>query len=223
MTDGQQWGPPPADGGGQPAHGQPQYGQPQYGQPQQPQPGYGQPYYGQPSYGQPSYGQPPYGQPQYGQPYPQPYGQPGWAAPGWAQATWPHGPGRPGSATAAAVLGFVTGGFAALGGLVMLLASFSADGDPAMRMLGLGLPCAAGLIAGGVQLLQRRSASVLFWSAVAAVVVLVLTFLVALIALDRDDQLGAGIFVLIACPLPIVTAVLARLRAVTGWVDAAPF
>ena len=37
------------------------------------------------------------------------YGQPPWA---WqpAPTTWPHGPGRPGVATAAAVLGFVTAG-----------------------------------------------------------------------------------------------------------------
>lgn len=99
-TSGQQPAAGQYDAQGQGGYGQPQYGgqsqyggQPQYGQ----QPQYG----GQPGYGQqPQYGgQPGYGQPQPGgyPPAPQGYGQ---AAPSGA---------RPGTATAAAILGFIFG------------------------------------------------------------------------------------------------------------------
>jgi hypothetical protein len=74
-----------------------------------------------PSGGQPAYGQPPaysqqpaYGQPApYGQPYAQPY-----AAPMGPVYPVPAGSGRPGMVTAAAVLAFVFGGFAIIGGIV---------------------------------------------------------------------------------------------------------
>lgn len=242
MTDGQQWGPtPPVDpaaqqGYGYPPQGQPQYEQPQaapYGQPQYAQPQYPQPQYGQPSYPeapypqaqypQPQYGQAPYaqyGQPQYGQQYPQPYGQPGYPAPGgWPTATWPHGPGRPGAATTAAVFGFVAGGLTALVSLGMFIAVLGGDGDPATMLLSLGLPCAAGLITGGVHLMQRRSTNVLYWSSVASLGVLALTLLVALVGMDGDDRIGVSVFVVFACVLPVVTAVLSRVRSVTGWAD----
>ena len=83
-----------------------------------PAPGYGQPQYGQqpPAYGQ----QPAYGQaPQYGQ-------QPAYpAAPGFPPAGYgaPLVAKRPGMVTAAAVLAFIWGAFAIIGGLVIIAAS----------------------------------------------------------------------------------------------------
>lgn len=97
---------------GQPAPGDPQGNQtgpsqqPVYGQ----QAGYGQqpPYGQQPAYGQPAYAQVP------GYP-PTAYGAPGSGAPAPAA--------RPGMVTAAAVLAFVWGAFAIIGGLVIVAAS----------------------------------------------------------------------------------------------------
>ncbi|TFV51822.1 hypothetical protein [Blastococcus sp. TF02A-35] len=210
MTDGQQWGQPPVDPGAQQGpYGQPPYyGQPQYGQ---------SPYYGQPQYGQPPYGQPPY----YGQPY-QPYGQPAYPGPGgWPGAAWPHGPGRPGAATTATVFGFVTGGLTAFGSLVMLLAVLAGDADGATLVLALGLPCAVGLVVGGARLLQRRSTKVLFWSAIAALAVLAAALLTAVADMPGDEAAAVAAFVLMACVLPVVTAVLSRVPTVTGWADSA--
>ncbi|WP_104524179.1 hypothetical protein [Blastococcus atacamensis] len=209
MTDGSEWGPAPlSDGGAQQGHGyapQPQYGQPPYGQPQ----------YWPPQSAPAPYGQAAYGQPPYGQPYPpQPYAQVPWQA-----LAWPHGTGRPGTATAAAVLGFVTGGLTAIGSFVMLLATLTGDEDPATMVLSIGLPCAVGLVVGGVRLLQRRSAATLFWSAVAALVVLALTLGIAVTGMEGDDRFGVIAFVLFACVLPAVTAVFARVRTVTSWAD----
>ncbi|WP_205730072.1 hypothetical protein [Blastococcus sp. TF02-8] len=243
MTDAQQWGPPSADGPGQPGsggvpqqqpghgqfpqqpYGQAPYGQAPYGQApygQQPYDQYGQPVLGQPPYGQGPYGQhaqqpyaqQPYAQQPYGQ---QPYGQ--YAPPAWAVPTWPYGPGRPGTATTAAVFGFVTGGLTAFVSLGTLVGVLSGGGDPVTTMLSLGAPCAAGLITGGVHLMQRRSARVLFWSAVASIGVLALAVLSALISLTGDDQVGAVVVCLVAAVLPVVTAVLARTRIVTEWGD----
>ena len=246
MTDGQQWGPTPPAGPGDPAQQAP-YPQPPYAPPQPPygpypygppqgygqQPAYGQPTYGQqppygqPSHGQPTYGQqPPYGQPSHGRPQPwyPPAGhsqQPGYAPQAFGRPmVWPYGPGRPTVATAAAVLGFVTGGLTALGALFMLLATFGGSGDAAVGMLTLGLPCAVGLITGGVRVVQRRPSTVLFWSAIAALAVLALALIAGMTSPDESDRFGVAMFVLFACILPAVTAVVARQRTVTEWLAA---
>lgn len=184
-----------------PAYGQ-QYGQ-QYGDPYAQQ--YAQPY-GQ-QYGQ-AYGQYPHG---YGAPPP-------WAAP----LPWPHGPGRPGVATAAAVLGFVTAGLTALASLGFLIALLTGESDATVGVLALGLPCAAGQVYGSVRLLARRSPVPLFASSLAAVGVLLLALVVAAVDLDGDDALGAAFFVVLAGVLPVLTAVYARLPATLGWTGSAP-
>jgi len=189
-------------------YGQPPYGQSPYGQPPYQQP------YGQPPYGQSPYGQPPYAQ----QPWPQqPYPAPGWAPP---EQRWPHGPGRPGLATAAAVLGFVAGGLTVLVSLGMLVSLLTGDGDASTDVLSLGLLCAAGLITGGVRLMQRRSAQLLLWSAVAAAVVLVVALLVATVTVDEDSLVGQLVFTLVALPMPVLIAVFSVRRTVADWVAA---
>jgi hypothetical protein len=242
-----QSGPPPAQGPGQsgpPEYGPPPgyappppYGQPPYGQPgYAPPPSYGQPPPGEPRYGQPPYGQPPYGQPPYGQP---PYGQPGYGlGPGygapygygpapWNQPLpslrWPHGPGRPAVATAAAVLGFVTAGLTLAMQVVFIAALNSGSGDPATAVLLLGIPCAAGLIGGGVSLLGRRTHQVLLSSAIASILVLVLALVVGLATSPGGNDLtGLVVILVLASALPITTTVLAAQRSVSGWMNALP-
>jgi hypothetical protein len=139
-----------------------------------------------------------------------------WNLPGVA-TTWPYGPGRPGVATAAIVLGFVTGGLTALASLGFLIAVASGDTDAPTTLLLLGLPCAGGLIAGAAQLMRRNSSTVLFGSAVAAITVLALALLAGAATLSGDAMFGLTLFVLFAAVLPVVTAVFARLPRVTGW------
>ncbi|GAB3195431.1 hypothetical protein GCM10027261_15710 [Geodermatophilus arenarius] len=194
--------------------------------PPPPPPAYGsRPTYGaQPTYGAPPpHGAPPpYGAvPPHGQvpphPQPVPYG-PGWAAVPFAPPAWPHGPGRPGTATTAAVLGFVTGGLTALVSLAFLVAVLTgAEDDPITVTLLLGLPCAAGLVTGAARLLGRHSPTVLFASALASVVVLFLALVVGAASQDADDVAGFTAFLVFALPLPVLTAVFARLPRTVGW------
>jgi hypothetical protein len=170
--------------------------------------GYGEQQYGPPpGYGPPQgYGPPP----GYGYPY-QPQPQP-----------WPYGPGRPGSATAAAVLGFVTGGLTIAVLLVMLVAVLGGQSDSATWvLLLLGVPCAAGLISGAAELMRRRTTGVLFGAAASSVAVLVLGLVVGLLELETEDVIGLAVFVVLALPLPLLTAIFAKVGTVTGWVAAA--
>ena len=184
---------------------------PQYGPP----PGYGQPGYGQPGYGPPpGYDAPPG--------YPPPYGT-GYGAPmPWAPPTarWPYGPGRPSLATAAAVLGHVTAGLTLVFSVIFLVVLLTGNGDPTMAVLALGLPCAVGLIVGGLQLTRRRSAGLLFGSAAVSVAVLVASLIVGVGWLVEDDLLGVAVFVALALPLPLLTAIFARAGSVTDWLAA---
>ncbi|MBM7806546.1 hypothetical protein JOD57_002383 [Geodermatophilus bullaregiensis] len=172
----------------------------------------------------------PYGPPP-GYPPPPPYGPPpgygygpgygyAWAVPP-APPAWPAGPGRPGVATAAAVLGFVTGGLTLVVSLFLLALTVGGEGDPATTTL-LGLPCAAGLVSGGVRLLGRRSPLVLSTSALAAVVVLFLALVAAAGTLDADDVEGLVVVLVLALPLPVLTAVFSRLPATVGWASSRP-
>jgi hypothetical protein len=123
-------------------------------------------------------------------------------------------------ATAAVVLGFVTGGLTALFSLIFLVAVASGNEDAATALLLLGLPCAAGLIAGAAQLLQRRPPHLLFGSALAAVAVLLLTLVTGWATLGGNDRAGLTMFLLLAAPLPVLTSVYARLHRVVGWAAA---
>ncbi len=211
MTDGSQWAPPPPAGYGGPE--QPAYGRPSYGQP-----GYGQPPYGPPPYGQPPYGQAPYGPPPPGYPpvaYGQaPYGQFSYGPPG--HGGWPHAR-RPSVVTAAGVLGIVTGGLTAFGSLIMVIAAARGTDDVSTLLLTLGLPCAVGLVTGGVRVLQGRPSRLLFASALAAIGVLLAALVSSMLTMSGTDRFGVTAFVVFAAVLPIVTAVLARLRQVTAW------
>jgi len=154
--------------------------------------------------------------PQYGPP--PGYGPP----PQWEpqQATWPHGPGRPSPATAAGVLGYVTAGLTIVVSLIMLAITISGHGDGTTGVLVLGLPCAAGLIAGANQLLRRESERNLFACAGLSIGVLVLSLLIGVVTLGRADLLAQAVFVALASPLPLLTAIFARNRTVVDWLAA---
>jgi hypothetical protein len=171
-------------------------------------PGYPHPY-AAPGYPPPGY--PPPG-------YPVPYGAAPWNAPR-VSAAWPHGPGRPGIATAAAVLGFVTGGLTALGSFFFLLAVLFGDGDLPTGLLAFGLLCAPGLIRGGVLVLRRHSTTMLIGSSIAAVAVLLLALAAGVADLDSAGLMGLGLFVVLAAVLPVVTAALAATGTVRGWME----
>jgi hypothetical protein len=178
-----------------------------------------------PQYGTPPASGPPpgYGPPVYGPPvHPSPYGS-GYGAPlSWAPpvATWPYGPGRPPLATAAAVLGHVTAGLTIVFSLIFLVSLLTGEGDPAQAVLALGLPCAGGLIVGGVHFTGRRSAALLFASAATSVGILLLSLIAGIGWLTSDDLAFQVVFVVVALPLPVLTAIFARARSVTGWVAA---
>ena len=184
-------------------------------------------------YGQQPYGQQPYGQQPYAQ---QPYGgpAPGWQQPGWQpqppwqpqqSQTWPHGPGRPGQATSAAVLGIVTGSLTVLGGLVFLVAGLTGDGDVATWLLALGVPLGVVLLVGGIGLLSRRQHGLVLWTAVGAAALLVVALLGGVLEHRGDpDEVDAMLgFTVFALPLPIVTAALTAQRTVREWVLAGHF
>ncbi len=182
-------------------------------------PGYGPASYGPPGYGPPGYGPPAYGPPAYGPPG---YGPPpgyGWGLP-LAPPTWPAGPGRPGVATAAGVLGIVTGGLSLLVSLVLTVAVLSGEDDAVSVVLMLGLPCGAVLIAGGVRLLNRHSPTLVVAASLASVVVLFLALAVGAGTADGSDVIGLTVFLVLALPLPVLTAVFARLPATVGWAAA---
>jgi hypothetical protein len=116
----------------------------------------------------------------------------------------------------------VTGGLTALFALVFLVPVLRGTSDPTFVVLAVGgVPCAAGLVTGAVRVLQRRTARLLFRSALTSVAVLVLTMLVGVPVLaDPRSLRGLVVFVVLALPLPVVTACLAGRRDVTRWVDA---
>jgi hypothetical protein len=135
----------------------------------------------------------------------------------WPAELWPYGAPRPAAATAAAVLAVVAGALtvaAVTGGL--LGAAVSGPVDAFTLALVPGLPCAAGLVAGGIMLLRRRSRVQLMVSAVAAVLVLLASAGVAVLASVPDPD-GAIVFVGMSLLLPVVTAGLALRRDVGIW------
>lgn len=191
----------------------PPYGEPPYGPPGQ---GYGQGYGYGPGYG-PGYGHGPGYGPGYGYGPGPVYGPPPWP-PQRGYPSWPYGPGRPGAATAAAVLGIVTGGLTAAVCFLLLLAAFGGDGDASLLVLLVGgVPCAAGTIAGGIRLLGRHRRGPLLVSAWASAGVLVVALLVGLVIYDGEDAWSFALVMGLALPLPVVTAALTARRTVKGW------
>jgi hypothetical protein len=164
---------------------------------------------------------------------PQPWQQPGfppayqqWPAygPGWwhPSLAWPDGPERPSAATTAAVLGFVTGGLTLLFSLPNLVMVTAGGAEASQHVLLLGVFTAAGLITGAVRLLGRKSPDILFGSAVGAVTVLLLAVIADALTIDRTGGLaGILMFVAMALPLPILTAIFAWRSVVRGWAAAA--
>ena len=231
----QEWDafPPGTYGGPHQAYGTPPHvASPDYGTPPNGAPGYAPPpgYAAPPSYATPpGYGPPPgYGAPPagYGPPpghaAPTRYGPPpGW---GWVptDTTWPHGPDRPSMATAAAVLGFVTAGLTALVCLFILADMADGGGDPPEKLFLLGFGSALGLLVGGIRLVQARSPAVLFGSALASIAILVIALLTGFGTLYSDQIGGLVAVVVLALPLPILTAVFSWLPRVRGWSAAEP-
>ncbi|NEK93744.1 hypothetical protein GCU67_06070 [Modestobacter muralis] len=114
----------------------------------------------------------------------------------------------------------MTGTLTALGGLGMLVAGSTGDGDLPTWLLALGLPVGGVLLAGGISLLNRRRATWVLWGSVAAVAVLLLALLAATVTLDGDETIGLLFFVIAALVLPVVTASLSGQRVVQQWAAA---
>ncbi|SDF99848.1 hypothetical protein SAMN05660662_4102 [Blastococcus aurantiacus] len=137
--------------------------------------------------------------------------------------TWPAGPGRPGVATAAAVLGLVTAGLTALMTAGLLFGLADGDDEAAFLLtIVTGVLCAAGFLAGGIRLLSRTSADLLFATSLAALASLALIAVVAETTLYGDDAGFLLGLAFLGAPLPAVTAVLARSRATVGWASSGP-
>ncbi|WP_176450093.1 hypothetical protein [Geodermatophilus saharensis] len=120
-------------------------------------------------------------------------------------------------ATAAGVLGIVTGSLSGLVALVLTAAVLAGDGDAVSLVLVLGLPCGAALLTAGIRLLTRHSPTPLFVSALVAVAVLFLALAVGAGTVGPDSLVGLTAFLVFALPLPVLTAVFARLPATVGW------
>jgi hypothetical protein len=137
--------------------------------------------------------------------------------------TWPAGPGRPGVATAAGVLGIVTAGLTALVTAGVLLGLATGDDEAAFLLTVVtGVLCAAGLLVGGIRLLGRRSADLLFGAALCSLASLALIAVAGRATLFGDDADFLLALAFLGAPLPAVTAVLARSRATVGWASSGP-
>ncbi|MCO7219432.1 hypothetical protein [Klenkia sp. PcliD-1-E] len=169
------------------------------------------PYPPQQPWGAPAWGPPPGGQP-WGQPW-------GWTPPAPSPPAWPRGPGRPAQATAAATLGFVAGGIALLWGLVAIVLLAGSDGGSSSWLgVVVGIPAGVALIAGGTRLLAGRDR----WLVVgggAALALAVLLQAVISAATSYGSAFGQAVLVVFLLPAPAVSAVLAGLPVVGGWVD----
>jgi hypothetical protein len=104
----------------------------------------------------------------------------------------------------------------------MLIDIASDTGDAPSKLFLLGFGSATGLVVGGVRLLQRRSPVALFGSAVASVAILLITLLTGLLTLYSDQIPGLVVTVILALPLPVLTAVFSWQGRVRGWAQADP-
>lgn len=81
-----------------------------------------------------------------------------------------------------------------------------------------GLVVAPGLITGGVQLMSGKSSDVLFFSALAAAISLLVIGVLGSATLYGDDADTVVAVVVLGFSLPVVTAILARVQHTVGWV-----
>lgn len=82
--------------------------------------------------------------------------------------------------------------------------------------------CAAGILVGGIRLLGRRSADLLFGAALGSLASLALIAVVGQATLYGDDADFLPGLASLGTPLPAVTAVLGRTRATVGWASSCP-
>jgi hypothetical protein len=139
---------------------------------------------GAPQGGQPGWSAPPPPPAEYNPPgySPQGYG----AAPGYDPAqSYAGGPPpgqRPGTVTAAAVIGIVWGAIGALFGLLLMFAAFALGAALAGLILLVSTALSVALIVAGVQVLQGKSPRLLLLLSYLAIALSVLTLIVALVA-----------------------------------------
>jgi hypothetical protein len=120
------------------------------------------------------------------------------------------------------VLGFVTAGLTVIVNLFVIADIVSGSGDVPHKMFLFGFVSALGLTLGAIRLLQGRSPLVLFGSALASIAILVIALLTGFATLYADEVGGLIVLVVLALPLPILTAVFAWLPRVRGWAAAEP-
>lgn len=169
------------------------------------------------------YGQPG-GQPPYGYPYPPPPGYP------YGYRPIPVSEQRPGTLTAAAVLGYVTAGLLILAGIILfsgaslvndidnqlgtnhdsLTAEFTFDGF--LNLLAGGL-----LIAGGVVMTGRRDNGRIVYTVGAAIVLVEAIYWLARWSSKLDNDVGVIVYGLLFAALTIIGLSLAWTRASSSW------
>ena len=118
----------------------------------------------------------------------------------------------------AAVLGFVAGGLTAV--VVLYLVLLTALGAPVgglFLLVLLGAPCAVALIRGGLRLLQGRVVQPLLAAALWSIVALLFVLLLGGAFGGGPGLVMTGVFLAVALPLPVLTAVFARHADVTAW------
>ena len=199
-------GPNPSQPGGE-SYGAPQQGAPQYG---------GQPQYGAPQYGAPQYG----GQPQAGYPA---------APPAYGAAPW--GNQRPGTATAAGVLGIIFTAIGFLGAAFTVIVLTGAAESSAFAAVGIdGFPFVLSLVAavamlvasvmgfiGAIQLLSGKSNQMLVLATFIYIGSRVLSLISDLIFTDGNAAGTVIVSALIGLVLAVVLIVLARGNDVQQW------
>jgi hypothetical protein len=131
--------------------------------------------------------------------YPQggaPQGEPGWGAPqtpgqGYDPAPSYSGPPagygapagqRPGTVTAAAIIGIVWGGLGALFGLLVTFAAFGLGAALAGLIFLISTAFSVALLMGGIFVLQGKPPKLLLYASYAAVAIGVLSFIISLAA-----------------------------------------
>ena len=139
---------------------------------------------------------------------------------GWPPELWPYGPPRPRAANVAVVLGLGTAActfwLAPFGIAIGKADSGAGASEQALLLL---LPCAAGILAGALRLLHRRSRGLLLGSSLAAVALLAGVLVTELVA-DPAELVDLLVWAVFALPLPVVTAVFTARRAVADWLAA---
>jgi hypothetical protein len=154
---------------------------------------------GQPGWSAPQGGQPGWSAPQGGQaawsPPPQPgYGPEGYTSPGYPAPAYSGGPAtgpRPGTVSAAAIIGIIWGALGALVGLLLMFAAFALGAALFGLLLLVSTALSAVLLVAGVQVLQGRSPRLLLLLSYVAIGLSVLSLVVS--SIGTDGSLFNGI------------------------------